>query len=148
MTRTKEIQVNALLEALDKNENNQSIMDCTTSKIQKDKNDLLQKLHFKSSDVKVLLKKLKEYRFVDEIKDLNYGCFIRWINMIDPTNLKITNGGFICDMKATDTDYIISCKNHMHHYFSIRVSECLIFQKLTTSEKLILNALDYIEKNK
>jgi hypothetical protein len=144
----KKIDVDELLEALDKNEGNQSIMDCTTSKIQKDKNDLLQKLHFKSADIKYLLNKLKDYRFVDEIKDLNYGCYVRWINMIDPTNLKVTNGGFICDMKASNSDYIISCKNTLNHYFSFRVSECLIFQKLTNSEKLILNALDYLEKNK
>ena len=145
---SKKLDVDLLLDALDKNEDNQSIMNCTTSKIQKAKNDLLQKLHFKSADVKMLLKKLKEYRFVDEINDLNYGCYIRWINMVDPTNLKITNGGIIVDMKATDSDYILTCKNNLNRFFAIRVSECLIFQKLTVSEKLILNALDYVEKNK
>ena len=34
----------------------------------------------------------------------------------------------------------------MHRHYTFKMDECLIFQKLTTQEKIIINALDHLEK--
>jgi cytoplasmic iron level regulating protein YaaA (DUF328/UPF0246 family) len=36
----------------------------------------------------------------------------------------------------------------MHRHYTFKLDECLIFQKLTTQEQIIINALDHLEKNK
>lgn len=128
------------------NESNESIMKLNNRKIKQIKNDLFQKLHFSRNDIKILHQKLKEYRFVDEMSDINYGRYIRWINMKNVDNLKLTNGGIICEIIATDNGNVITCKNGMNHLFRIKMEECLIFQKLTDQEKVLLSVLDYVDE--
>lgn len=128
------------------NESNESIMKLNNRKIKQIKNDLFQKLHFNRSDIKILHQKLKEYRFVDEMNDINYGRYIRWINMKNVDNLKLTNGGIICEILATDNGNIITCKNGINRLFRIKMEECLIFQKLTDQEKVLLSVLDYVDE--
>jgi len=128
------------------NESNESIMKLNNSKIKQIKNDLFQKLHFDKSEIKILHQKLKEYRFVDEMNEINYGRYIRWINMKNPNNLKLTNGGIICEILATNDGNVITCKNKINNLFRIKMEECLIFQKLTDQEKLLLSVMDYLDK--
>lgn len=141
---SKDFDIDLLKKALD-NEDNACLMNLDHSKIKAIKNDIFQKLHFKPAVTKELLKKLKNYRFVDDLKDIHYGSFIRWINMNNPENLKLTNGGIVCDIKVTDIVLII-CKNYYNNYFTIKMDECLIFQKLNNSENIILYAMDHLNK--
>ncbi len=141
---SKEFDIELLKKALD-NEDNESLMNLDHSKIKTIKNDIFQKLHFKPSQTKELLKKLKDYRFVDDLKEIHYGSFIRWINMNNPENLKLTSGGIICDIKVTDKVLIV-CKNYYNQYFTIKMDECLIFQKLNRAENIILYAMDHLNK--
>ena len=91
------------------------------------------------------LKKLKEYRYINNINDLNYGCYIRWINLKNIENLKLTNGGFICDIKINEGIEIL-CRNNFNKLFQLRFDENLIFQKLTDQEKVLLSVVDYLNK--
>jgi hypothetical protein len=51
---------------------------------------------------------LKEYRYVDEIDELRYGSYIRWINIKDPdASLTLLRGGFIVDIINKNGDKII-----------------------------------------
>ena len=43
-------------------------------------------------------KKLKEYRVVRDLRDLQLGYYIRWIPLKDPSNIYLTNGGIIIDI--------------------------------------------------
>ena len=128
------------------NESNESIIKYNNSKIKQIKNDLFQKLHFSKTDIKTLHEKLKDYRFVDEMSDINYGRYVRWINMKNIEHLKLTNGGIICEIIATDNGNVITCKNNLNRLFRIKMEECLIFQKLTDQEKLLLSVMDYLDK--
>ena len=134
---------NELKKALE-NENNESIINLTISEIKSEKNDILQKLQFGKEDLKKNLKKLKEYRYINNINDLNYGCYIRWINLKNIENLKLTNGGFICDIKINDGIEIL-CRNNFNKLFQLRFDENLIFQKLTEQEKIILNVINNLK---
>ena len=92
------LNIQELLSALD-NEDHSNLLNTSYEKIAKDKNDILQQLQFKNDKLKLYHAKLKDYRYVDELNDLKYGQYIRWINIKDPDNLKLTNGGIFLEVK-------------------------------------------------
>jgi len=141
----KKIDMDKVLNAVD-NESNESIMKLNNRRIKQVKNDLFQKLHFSKADMKILHEKLKYYRFVDDTHDINYGRYIRWMNMNNEANLKLTNGGIICEILATENGTTLTCKNNLNRLFRIRMEECLIFQKITDQEKLLLSVMDYLNE--
>ena len=83
-----------------------------------------------------LTPKSKKYFFVSRL-DARH-------NLKDPNNLKLTTGGLVCDIKISNDDVIISCKNNYNSFFSFKLNECLVFQKLSDQEKVLLSALDYL----
>ena len=139
-----DLNIENLLKALD-NDENESLIDLTTRKIKSMKNDMLQKLQLPKEKLKEYHKKLNDYRYVGELHEIRYGAYIRWINLKNIDHLKLTNGGIICDIQVTDTGLWIKCKNNMNRFFQLKLDECLIFQKLSDQEKIILKALDYLQ---
>lgn len=133
-----------LLKSLD-NECNESMSNLTSKKIKTIKNDQLQQLQLSREVLKDYHKKLKDYRFVDDLSNIQYGRYIRWINLTNPKNLKLTTGAIIIDIKILDDGIHLVCKNFRNKKFQIKIDECFIFQKLTDQEKVILSALDYLE---
>ncbi len=133
--------------ALD-NDNNENIFGLTTKKILEMNLKILKELHLDRETTIDYLNKLKGYRYVDEIKDLKYGVYIRWIPITDPNNIQLKYCGIICDIKITDNGVIIVCKNFMHRHYQFKMDECLIFQKLTNQELIILSALDHLDCDK
>ena len=138
------MEIDELLSALN-NENNEDIVDLDFSTIATNKNKILQQLNLKRADLIIFQKKLKEYRFIDDIKNLKFGGYVRWISLKNPEHIKLTNGGIICDMKEINDDIHIRCKNNMNMIFQIKLSEVILFQKLTNQEKIILKAMKYLE---
>lgn len=134
-----------LLKSLD-NENNSSIGNLNSKLIKSMKNDYLQQLQLSRDKLKEYHTKLKDYRYVDDLSNIQYGRYIRWINLTDPNKLTLTTGGIIIDIKICETGIHIICKNFKNHKFQIRINECFIFQKITEQEKIILFALDYLDK--
>jgi hypothetical protein len=47
-------------------------------------------------------------------------------------------------MKAKDESVIITCKNRMNRLFNLKLEECMIFQKLTSQEEVILSAMKFL----
>jgi len=134
-----------LLKSLD-NENNNSIANLNTQKIKSIKNDSLQQLHLPRETLKNYHIKLKDYRYVDDLTDIKDGRYIRWINLSDPSKICLTSGGIIIDIKICEGGIHLVCKNFRNRKFQIKIDECLIFQKLTDQENIILSALDYVNK--
>ena len=145
MNETKMLNVNNLMYALD-NDNNESIMNLTTRKIIEMNLNIIKELHLDKVTTLSYLKKLQGYRYVDEITDLKHGSFVKWIPLKDPSNLPLNCSGIICEIKITDDGVMIVCKNFMHRHYTFKMDECLIFQKLTAQELVILSALDHLEK--
>ena len=138
------MDIEQLLNALN-NENNEDIIDLDLKTITKNKNDILQQLRLSRKETSLLNKKLKEYRYITDLKELKFGSYIRWIRLNNPEIIKLTNGGIICDMLEVNNDVHIRCKNNINMMFQLKLSECIIFQKLTTQEKIILKAINYLE---
>ena len=134
-----------LIKSLD-NENNVGIENLSTRKIKSLKNDYLQQLQLSRDDLKNYHSKLKEYRFVDDLTNIQYGRYIRWISLKNPEKLCLTTGGVIIDIQLLEDGIYILCKNFRNKRMKIKIDECFIFQKLTDQEKIILGILDHLEK--
>jgi hypothetical protein len=133
-----------LINALD-NENNASIMKYNIRMIKSIKNDYLQKLLLPKTILKDFHNKLEDYRYVDDLSDIHYGRYIRWINLKDPEKIVLTRGGIIIDIKILSNGIHLVCKNQKNNRFQIKIDECYIFQKITEQEKILLSVLDYIQ---
>lgn len=140
---TNTLNIEELLSALD-NDEHSNLLNTSYEKIAKDKNDILQQLQFNSEKLKLYHTKLKDYRYVDELNDLKYGQYLRWINIKNPERLKLTNGGIFLEIKLLDTGTHMMIKNNMNRIFQIKMDECIVFQKLSDQEKIILLALKYL----
>ena len=138
------MDINNLLQAIDNNKN-ENIIDLDNIIIAKRKNDILQQLGLSRTQLIILQKKLKKYRYIDGLKDLQFGNYIRWMNLKNPEIIKLTNGGIICDIKELNNDIHIYCKNNINRIFQIKLSEVIIFQKLNNQENVILQAIKYLE---
>jgi hypothetical protein len=126
------------------NEYNKNISKLTFDNINKNKISVIQNLHLNKKNFDSLLKKLKDYQYIDELSDLVEGRYIRWINIINPNVINLTNGGILCEIKIEDT-VILVMKNKINMFFQVDLDKNLIFQKLTDQEKIILYAVDLIK---
>jgi hypothetical protein len=85
--------------------------------------------------------KLAGYRVIGNIYELHKGKHIRWIR--NNSQDKITNGAIVSEIKFHDNGTHVLCRTIQNRVFQIKYDECLIFQKLTTGEQLILMAYEY-----
>ena len=134
------------LEKAFNNEENTQLLDLTNKKM-KLKNKMLNKLNLSKKQFKEISKKLENYRYIDELPELKYGSFIRWISLKNPEVIKLSNGGLVMEIKIDLSGIKIVCKNNMNRFFQINMNENLIFQKLNNQENVLLSALDYINNN-
>jgi hypothetical protein len=85
---TNSLDVDKLEKALD-NTSNESIMNFTTEKIMELNWKILKELKLDKSTALEYLRKLKGYKYVDELPELKHGGFIRWIPITDPDYLPL-----------------------------------------------------------
>ena len=141
------MDVNKLLKALDDNSNEQ-LLNFTTDKIREMNLKILKELHLSKKDTVDMYNKLKDYKYIDEMNDLKYGTYLRWIPIEDPNNIHLTKGAIFCEMKITNDGVFCVCKNFgfSSKHFQISIDKNLIFQKLTDQELVLLSALDHLSK--
>jgi len=141
------MNVQKLLQALD-DESNETLFNFTTDKIREMTLNILKELHLPKKETIDIYNKLKDYKYVDEMNDLKYGTYVRWIPIEDPTNIHLTKGALFCEMKITDDGVFCVCKNfgYANKHFQISMDKNLIFQKLTEQEMVLLSALDHLAK--
>lgn len=140
-----EVLADDLFNALE-NETNSSIMNLTNSKIKDHKNNVLQRLQLPRDKLKIFHKKLKNYRYIRGMNDLQYGYYLRWIPLKNPNELYLTNGGNICSIEIINSQIQIKLKNNRNRIFQIKYDNCILFQKITDQEKVILGILDFLDK--
>lgn len=137
---------NEILERALDNDKNESIIKLNSSKILKIKENIIDDITDTKQAKKELLKKLKLYRYVEELPDIELGNYIRWIPLRDPDVIKLTNGGIIIGIDLLEDGIHIKCKNNMNRIIQIRLNENLVFQKLTDQEQILLKVVDYLER--
>ena len=141
------MDVNKLLKALD-DETNENLMNFTTDKIREMNLNILNELQLPKKETYELLKKLENYKYVDEMNELKYGAFIRWIPLEDPENIHLKQGALFCEIKIKEDGVYCVCKNYGYKskHFQLSFDKHLIFQKLTEQELVLLSALDHLSK--
>lgn len=139
----EDIVMSKLISAIDTNKYD-NLLNQTNETIDQTKKQMLLNLHLSKKDYHNVLNKLKHYQFVDELSDMKYGSYIRWINLTNVETLKLTNGGIVCEIKMGEKGMIIVCRNNMNRFFQFNANETLIFRKMTDQELILLSALDYI----
>jgi len=140
------LNVEDLLKALD-NENNTGIAGLTTSKIKKEKNDILQKLQLSGQELKDLHARLKDYRYINELNDIQIGRYIRWIPLNTETaEIKLTTGAFIVNTFLNKDGACLVCRNTYRQPVIVKFDNVLIFQKLSEQEQILIAAIDFLDK--
>lgn len=141
------MDVNKLLKALD-DDSNETLLNFTSKTIREMTLKVLKELELPKKEIVDIFNKLKDYKYVDEMNDLKYGTFIRWIPIENPDNIYLTKGALFCEMKITDDGVFCVCKNlgYSARHFQISMDKNLIFQKLTGQELVLLSALDHLSK--
>ena len=142
----EKLDVNKLLLALE-NDKNASLIKEDLKTIETVKMNMIKNLHLSEKDTQTMLGKLNHYRFVDELPDMKYGSYIKWIRLTNPDVLRLTNGGIVCEMKVGVNGIIVVCRNNLNKYFQVNMSESLIFRKLTEQELVLLSALNFINNS-
>ena len=148
------MNIEDILHSLD-NDRNLSISKLTYDKINNMKYNMLQRIGMNDEELESMLLKLGDYRYVEELQDIQHGAFIRYIPLTSKNNLNrndseiiLKNGGFICDIKILGSGVHLLCRNHFRKIFQLKLDEVLIFQKLSNQEEIILSVFDYLAKNK
>ena len=99
-----------------------------------------------------LMKKLIGYRYVDEIDSLHIGKYTRWIHKFLLTEndevfkYVLSPGAFLTMVDYLDTGIVLTLKTWNNKVFRINFDNCLIYQKLSAGEELVLMTADYLEK--
>ena len=143
MTNTNELDIESLISALD-DEENESLLNLDHKKLKAIKNNMLQKLSLPRDKLKKIHSQLKNYRYVDEMNELKYGAYIRWIPLKDPSKIRLTNGGIVCEILVKDNGIHVVCRNNMHRFFQIRLVENMVFQKISDQENILLSVMGYL----
>lgn len=77
---------------------------------------------------------LTKYKIVHEIDKLRYGSYIRWINKFDQ---KLYKGMIVCDIVIGDDGINIKGKTFTNQFLTIKIDDCIIFQKMSKQEVII-----------
>ena len=141
------MDVNKLLKALE-DDTNENLLNFTSNKIKEINLNIIKELHLTRDETLSILKKLENYKYVDEMNDLKYGTYVRWIPIDDVKKINLLKGGIFCEMKITDDGVFLVCKNFGYNsrHFRISMDKNLIFQKMTEQELVLLSALDHLSK--
>jgi hypothetical protein len=105
---------------------------------------VLQNLNIDREIIKELLKKLHNYKFIEEIDDLKCGTCIKWIALDNINNINLNTFGIICEIKFTNEGTNIVCKNFSHRHYTLKMEDCLIFQKFTKDDLDVIKMVDMV----
>ena len=108
---------------------NKNLLHLNSSKIKEMKNNVLQKLYLSRDELLKYYKVLSKYRYVDELDEIKIGSYIRWFNLKNIENLKLTNGGILIDVQPGINDINLICKNNRNKIFTLSINKSIIFQK-------------------
>ena len=140
------MDTNKLLKALD-DDTNENLLNFTSDKLLEMNLNILKELHLPKDKTLELFKKIQNYKYIDEINELKLGTFIRWICLNDPEDITLQKGAIFCEVKIKEEGVFIIYKNfNSLKRYQLKMDECLIFQKLTNNELVLLSALDHLSK--
>ncbi len=134
------INIDELLEDAD-DVKNDYLQDKTLHEIQENIYDALEEVFEEDQEIVIHVDKLHDYRLVDEVSELHNGKHVRWIRR---GTTKLTNGGIVVEVKFIKDGINVLCKNAMHRFIQFKYDDCIVFQKLSIDEQLILTVNQHV----
>lgn len=137
------ININEIFKSIDANN---SFENNTIESVTRDIFESLDEITINDETKRKYCEKLAGYRYIDEIKDIQNGRMISWIHRNKPP--KLVSGGFVTNIKFTDSGVYIFCKfpSHYLNVVQIKFDNMLIYQKMSADEELILATNTYLNK--
>ena len=105
--------------------------------------DLLENVSKKEK--RIMAESLAGYRYVDEIDQLHLGKYVRWIQKY-AEQVKLANGGILLSIEAGNEGMYMKVKLNNFKLINVSFDMCLIYQKLSVGEQLVLMVADYAVK--
>ena len=133
--------IDKLIKSIENDKNNY-LENKTMTMIQDNIYNSLDAIEITETDKNKIINKLHGYRHVDDLRELWKGKHVRWIQNKKKT---LTNGGILMNIKFTDTGTHIICRNNMNRFFQISFDDCILFQKMSLEEQMILMAYENIK---
>uniref|UniRef100_A0A6C0JF42 Uncharacterized protein n=1 Tax=viral metagenome TaxID=1070528 RepID=A0A6C0JF42_9ZZZZ len=138
------IDINKLLETIE-NDKSDYLEKKTMKKITDEIYQEINTLSVHQKEKQEFCEKLIGYRLVDDVHELHKGKHIRWIRE-NSKNPSLTNGGIVTDIKFLDNGTHVLCMGRGNRFVQFKFDDCIIFQKMTQEEQIIMMAYDYLEK--
>ena len=136
-----------LLKSLE-DESNEHLLNVTSKELMETIFHVLKELSLDKEERMRMMKMLKGYRYIDDMSELKYGAYIRWIPIENPREIEMKRGAIFCDVKIMDNGVYLVCKNWRSFngvkHFQIKLDECLVFQKLTEQERVLISVMDHL----
>ena len=140
------MDINEILKAVE-NDKISHILNLTTNKNHETKVNILKELQLTKSELIQFMKKLRNYRYIDQMDELKQGGYIKWIDIRTPENIELTNSVIFCDFKINDNGVSIIYKNfYRNKRYEFKMEEAIIFQKLTEQEEILLKIMDKLNQ--
>jgi hypothetical protein len=128
------------------NEENKYLLGLNSETMKKMVKEILVELDLSKMETLKMQRSLQNYKYVDEVSDLKYGTYIRWISLKNE-GLKLNYGALFCETKISDNGISILCKSVFgNRLFQLMLDENIVFQKLTNEEIILLTAMDFLSK--
>jgi hypothetical protein len=137
------IDINKLLETIE-NDKSDYLEKKTMKKITNEIYEKIKTLNTQQKEKHEFCNKLIGYRLVDDVHELHKGKHIRWIRE-NSQKANLTNGGIVMDIKFLDNGTHVLCMSSGNRFVQFKFDDCIIFQKMTQEEQIIMMAYDYLE---
>lgn len=140
------INIDSLLNKMDKDDDNY-LENKSLSDISNDVFEAIHELDLNGDDDLAMdfCNRLSGYRYVERICDLRNGKMMRWIRRASK-KVTLTNGGILMNIKIENSGVQLLCRNNANRFFNIKFDDCLVFQKLSMEEQIILMSHEYVDK--
>ena len=136
-----------ILKALDTDNHSDSFLRLNKQSIAETKDEILSQVFGNEPEkLEKAHKSLKEYRYINDLSDLRYGGFIRWVNLKKGDNLKLALGGSLLDIIFDQNNTKLMVKSMTNNFFKLVFDNCVVFQRLTDQEIMLLELVDLLNE--
>tara|TARA_B110000444_G_scaffold248330_1_gene272073 strand:- start:352 stop:771 length:420 start_codon:yes stop_codon:yes gene_type:complete len=135
-----------LLEKALEDDSNYNLIETSIQEIKDKKNNILQQLGIERVLLKEYHKKLKEYMYIDSIEGLKEGHVLRYVNLININNIKLSGSVILCTINMNKKGITIVVKIFNNKHITLFLDKILLFKKFSNSEKILLNAIKLLNK--
>ena len=136
----------SLLEKALEDDSNYNLIETNIQEIKDKKNNILQQLSLERILLKEYHKKLKEYMYIDSIEELKEGHVLRYINLNNTDNIKLSASVILCSINMNKKGIAIVVKIFNNKHITLFLDKILLFKKFSNSEKILLNAIKLLNK--